>query len=75
MDDLAQVLASMVNMLDPDVIALGGGVAGAGEFLLKPLRERFPEYAMFPAIAHTEVKAASLGNDAGIIGAAMLGEA
>ncbi|MBP5661720.1 MAG: ROK family protein, partial [Clostridia bacterium] len=73
--DLAQVVASMVNMLDPDVIALGGGVAGAGEFLLKPLREQFPRYVTFFPAVHTEVMAASLGNDAGIIGAAMLGNA
>lgn len=73
-DDLAQVIASMINFLDPDVIALGGGVANAGEFLLKPVREKYPMYVTFRAMEKTRVLAAKMGNDAGIIGSAVLGE-
>lgn len=73
-DDLAQVIASMINFLDPDVIALGGGVANAGEFLLKPVREKYPRYVTFRAMEKTRVLAAKMGNDAGIIGSAVLGE-
>ena len=73
-DDLAQVIASMINFLDPDVIALGGGVANAGEFLLKPVREKYPKYVTFRAMEKTQVLAAKMGNDAGIIGSAVLGE-
>lgn len=73
-DDLAQVIASMINFLDPDVIALGGGVANAGEFLLKPVREKYHRYVTFRAMEKTRVLAAKMGNDAGIIGSAVLGE-
>lgn len=73
-EDLAQVIASMINFLDPDVIALGGGVANAGEFLLKPVREKYPKYVTFKAMEKTQVLAAKMGNDAGIIGSAVLGE-
>ena len=73
-DNLAQVIASMVNFLDPDVIALGGGVANAGEFLLEPVRKKFPQYVTFSSMQNTRVLKAEMGNDAGIIGAALLGE-
>ncbi|MBR6765208.1 MAG: ROK family protein [Clostridia bacterium] len=73
-DDLAQVIASIINFLDPDIIALGGGVANAGEFLLKPVREKLKSYVTFASMLATEVLQAEMGNDAGIIGAALLGE-
>lgn len=73
-DNLAHTIGSLVNFLDPDVIALGGGVANAGETLLKPLRERFPEYVTFKPRQNTKVLKAEMGNDAGIVGAAMLGK-
>ncbi len=73
-DNLAHVIGSMINFLDPDVIALGGGVANAGETLLAPLRERFPQYVTFSLRQQTKIMKAEMGNDAGIIGAAMLGE-
>ncbi len=72
--NLAQVLASMVNFLDPDVIALGGGVANAGEFLLEPVRKEMVNYITFASMMDTKVLKAEMGNDAGIIGAALLGE-
>ncbi len=73
-DNLAQVLASIINFLDPDVIALGGGVANAGEYLLKPVREKMLQYVTFPKLTQTKILKAEMGNDAGIIGAACLGE-
>lgn len=72
--NLSQVIASIVNFLDPDVIALGGGVANAGEFLLEPVRKEFPQYVTFSSMQNTRVLKAEMGNDAGIIGAAVLGE-
>ncbi len=69
-DQLSSAIVSCANLLDPEVIALGGGVSGAGEFLLKPLREKVKEksYFDFPY----KIVAAELGTNAGIIGAAML---
>lgn len=73
-DNLAQVIASIINFLDPDVIALGGGVANAGEYLLQPVREKVENYVTFPHMLATKILKAEMGNDAGIIGAALLGE-
>ncbi len=72
--NLAQVIASMINFLDPDVIALGGGVANAGEFLLEPVRKKMGRYVTFSQMMDTKVLQAEMGNDAGIIGSALLGE-
>ena len=67
------MLAGLINFLDPDIIALGGGVANAGEFLLKPVREKMLNYTVFPDLVQTKILKAEMGNDAGIVGAAALG--
>ena len=71
-DYLAQAVASVVNLLDPEVIVLGGGVSKAGSFLLDPLLREFPKYVLFNDQPLPPVKLAVLGSEAGIIGAAML---
>lgn len=71
-DDLGSYLASIVNLLDPERIAIGGGVCGAGDFLLTPLRadtERKCFFETFP-----EIVIATAGNDAGIIGACLIAD-
>lgn len=67
---LSSACASFFNILDPEVIAIGGGLCGAGEFLFAPLRERITEKCFYKS--HGAVVPAVMGNDAGIIGAAML---
>ena len=42
-DELASFIASLVNLLDPEVIAIGGGLGQSGEFLCAPLRQRAAE--------------------------------
>jgi glucokinase len=69
---LAQAVASVVNLIDPEVIVIGGGVSKAGTFLLKPLIREFPRYVLFDDQPLPEIKLAVLGSEAGIIGAAML---
>ena len=69
---LSSACASFFNILDPEVIAIGGGLCGAGEFLFAPLRERITEKCFYKS--HGAVVPAVMGNDAGIIGAAMLGK-
>lgn len=69
-DQLSSALVSIANLLDPEVIALGGGVSLAGDFLFEPLREQVRQKSFFH-FSH-KVVPAELGNDAGIIGAAML---
>lgn len=69
-DDLGSYLASIVNLLDPEKIAIGGGVCGAGSFLLDPLRENVNRKCFFETCP--EIVVASAGNDAGIIGACLI---
>ncbi|NLG25237.1 MAG: ROK family protein [Clostridiales bacterium] len=70
---IALGLVNIVNFLDPEIIALGGGVSAAGEFLLKPVREKLKAMVFYKDMPYARVELAKLGNDAGIIGAAMLG--
>ncbi|HML46199.1 MAG TPA: ROK family protein [Clostridia bacterium] len=74
-DYLAAGLSTLICIFRPQVLIIGGGVSHAGQQLLGPLNEKIhgatfaaAECGVPPAIA------ASLGNDAGLIGAAMLGE-
>jgi glucokinase len=69
---LAQAIASVINLLDPEVIVLGGGVSKAGNFLLDPVNAAYPQYVVFRDQEMPPVKLAVLGSKAGIIGAAML---
>ncbi len=68
--NLGAALTSAINVLDPQVIAIGGGVSNAGDFLLKPLSDYVDAHAFFDP--HAAIVKATLGNDAGIVGAAML---
>ena len=71
-DDLGSYLASIINLLDPERIAVGGGVCGAGEFLLNPLRKDAERKCFFETCP--EIVIATAGNDAGIIGACLIAE-
>ena len=68
-------LANLINIYDPDMLVLGGGVAHAGDFLLDAVRAALGDYVYCPALSWARVELARMGNDAGIIGAAMLGRA
>ncbi len=73
---LACGLANLVNIFQPEVLCIGGGVCGEGDYLLKPLAKLVEEneYGFEYQTKTTQLKIAELGNDAGIIGAALLGE-
>ena len=74
---LADGTISLINILRPEAVAIGGGVASSPEqLLLEPLREIVAResFSSHGGIT-TRVLRAELGNDAGIIGAAMLGRA
>ena len=66
-------LTNLINLYDPEIIALGGGVSMAGEYLLNAVRAKLPEMVFFKSMPYARVELARMGNDAGIIGAAMLG--
>ena len=71
-DYMAITINNIVCTLDPDMIVLGGGVSHAGEFLLEHIRPKVPRYLLYKDLPYAEIRLASLGNDAGIIGAAMV---
>lgn len=70
---LAYALTGYINLLQPQVLVVGGGLIGEGETLLAPVREIVEReaYDRF-STQHTRIVAAHLGNDAGIVGAAFL---
>ena len=70
-DTLGMALANIASTVDPEAFLVGGGVARAGDVLFAPLNKHFQEYA-FKSCRETPIKAASLGNDAGIYGAVRL---
>jgi len=70
---LGLALSHLANILDPSKIVVGGGVAYAGEFLFSRIRETFSRYVTFPYMVDTcQIVPATLGNDAGVIGAGWL---
>ena len=70
---LACGVVNLINIFQPEVLCIGGGVCNEGDYLLKPLLEIVAnEQYSRHSVDKTAIKIAKLGNDAGIIGAAML---
>lgn len=69
---LGMGLTSVINLLNPEKVIIGGGVAEAGDLLLAPIRKTVQERAMVVARESVEIVPAQLGNTAGVIGASML---
>lgn len=67
-------LANLVNMLNPEVIVIGGGVIAAGELLLAPAREEMLARALPPGRDAVAIRAAAFGEESGMIGAALLAQ-
>ena len=67
-------LANCVNTLQPDILCVGGGICNEGETLLAPVREYVDREQYGGVKVRTKICKAQLGNDAGIIGAALLGK-
>ncbi|HWI06802.1 MAG TPA: ROK family protein [Solirubrobacteraceae bacterium] len=65
-------VANLVNMLNPDVVVIGGGVIAAGELLLEPARAVVAERALSPSKEHARIVPARFGAEAGMLGAATL---
>ncbi|MBO5065126.1 MAG: ROK family protein [Clostridia bacterium] len=68
-------IANVVNALQPETVCVGGGISGQGEKILKPIRDivKAERYSVY-ADKQANIVPALLGNDAGIIGAALLDE-
>lgn len=69
---LGFALSNIANTLNPEMIVLGGGVSRAGDILLDSIKENFSKFTFSAARDSTNLSLATLGNDAGAIGAAWL---
>lgn len=71
---LACGLGNIINIFQPEIISIGGGICNEGDYLMKPLLTMI-EAEQYGAVGRemTKIKIAELGNDAGILGAASLG--
>jgi glucokinase len=65
-------IANVVNALDPDVVAIGGGVSAAGELLLRPAHETAQRFILPGVGTQTEIRLARYGPEAGVLGAALM---
>ncbi|HZY65003.1 MAG TPA: ROK family protein [Rubrobacteraceae bacterium] len=65
-------LAGFVNIFNPEMVAVGGGAAGAGEFILGPARKEGYLRARSPSRDLVEIRTATLGPESGVLGAAAL---
>lgn len=69
---VGMAIAGAAAVCDLDVAVIGGGVAQAGELLFDPVRRALKTYAGLSYLAGLEVRAAELGGEAGLVGAAAL---
>jgi len=65
-------ILNIINFIDPEIIALGGGVAGAGQYLLDMINHEVQLKKYYKNLPIGKIVLAELGNSAGIIGAAMI---
>jgi glucokinase len=65
-------VASVLNLLNIERVVLGGGVMDAGELILNPIIQEARRRAFQPCFEATQILAATLGDDAVLIGVAML---
>lgn len=73
---LAVGITNVINIFQPDILCIGGGVCNEGDTLLVPLKKAVAEQVYSKnSEKNTEIVICSLGNDAGVIGAAMLHKA
>ncbi len=69
---LGIAIANIINVISPNVIAIGGGISAAGGVLLDPIAAAAREYTLEGMFDHTRILPAELGNDAGVLGASRL---
>lgn len=71
---VATGILSIINLLQPEVILIGGAISREGDYLLDPIRKIQSENTYSKIANKTRIMQASLGNDAGLIGSAFLGK-
>lgn len=68
---IAEGILSVVNIFQPEILVIGGGISKEGDIILKPLKEFVYKYDFNKFMPKTDIRIARLFNDAGIVGAAM----
>lgn len=66
---LAMGIGNILNIINPEKVVLGGGVAMAGDILLSPMKKKLEKYALGVTLENLEIVQGVLGNEAGIKGA------
>lgn len=69
---IAAAVGGIVDLLDPELVVIGGGASSAGELLVAPIRETFGRFTLPGLGERTEVRVARHGPEAGVRGAALL---
>ncbi|MGL1890797.1 MAG: ROK family protein [Spirochaetaceae bacterium] len=69
---LAEGVVNVINVLDPEVITFGGGVAASGDFLMNILTKKVTDNLFVEGFPSAKLNYATAGNKAGVIGAALL---
>ncbi len=71
-EHIGTALASVINILNPQKIIIGGGIAKAGDILFNPIKDTINKRALKKATKDIEILPAQLGNNAGVMGASLL---
>ena len=69
---LGAAIGSFINMFDPEMIVIGGGVAALGELLIGPARKAVPQYSFIDMRQDVAIEYSQLGGDTGLYGAGAL---
>jgi glucokinase len=67
---LAVGVGGLINVFNPEMIVIGGGLARSGDLILEPFREHLPQYTMVPIYTHLTIAMSALGDDTGLYGSA-----
>lgn len=69
---LGKHIAGLINIFNPELVVIGGGMSLAGDYLLLPLRSAIRKYSLNLVNKDTVVRISKLGDDVGVMGACML---
>lgn len=69
---LAMGIGTLLNIINPEVLVISGGISLAGDILLDAVKEKIKKYAMPPSLENFKIILGELGNDAGVKGAVAL---
>lgn len=68
---VASGITNIINIFQPNILVIGGGISKEGDYLLNPIKEYAKKHSYCKAVEQTNIRIATLMNDAGIIGAAL----